>query len=509
MKGEIIFKKSKNKEKEKGIIQVEIEYDIYNSIQKMGKQVYNDSRRIDGLIKAYALVAMESKKGRQAGGWTPIKSSKFEILVSKRHYKEYVEILQQNGYIDCKRFSLRKGINRSGVEMDITQYRLGICVNLFSENKTRPITFNCNKNSWCAYKKEYEHISTHYSKEGMDNKRKWVMSTKEKDVITTQMICELVRKIYCGKIKRQDTIHKNIETISNLYSKISYDEIYDLVFKLLEVIRISNKEQYIKHNCNQVIEDVPITKKISTKFYYYKDVGVDIKILEECYCLKDLKHITRLSNIPQYHYDGKLYSAFTNLRKPLREYVCYKGCGLVEVSDISCAHFAMLPKIFERVDISTPFWEMCEWKKLTQNGDLYGEVARFGSTTRDLIKPTFQPFFSIKNERSFIYAGKENDGQNRATICEFFKERFPFIYQALLSWHKHTNGTTIKSVANVVESEIINSICDRLRDAGLHPFRVNDAIYLPSNEVSKVDFDIKQEVFNYINRTTEPMQDFA
>ena len=138
MKGEIIFKKSKNKEKKKGIIQVEIEYDIYNSIQKMGKQVYNDSRRIDGLIKAYALVAMESKKGRQAGGWTPIKSSKFEILVSKRHYKEYVEILQQNGYIDCKRFSLRKGINRSGVEMDITQYRLGICVNLFSENKTRP-----------------------------------------------------------------------------------------------------------------------------------------------------------------------------------------------------------------------------------------------------------------------------------------------------------------------------------------------------------------------------------
>ena len=186
MKGEIIFKKSKNKEKEKGIIQVEIEYDIYNSIQKIGKQVYNDSRRIDGLIKAYALVAMESKKGKQAGGWTPIKSSKFEILVSKRHYKEYVEILQQNGYIDCKRFSLRKGINRSGVEMDITQYRLGICVNLFSENKTRPITFNCNKNSWCAYKKEYEHISTHYSKEGMDNKRKWVMSTKEKDVITNE-----------------------------------------------------------------------------------------------------------------------------------------------------------------------------------------------------------------------------------------------------------------------------------------------------------------------------------
>ena len=52
----------------------------------------------------------------------------------------------------------------------------------------------------------------------------------------------------------------------------------------------------------------------------------------------------------------------------------------------------------------------------------------------------------------------------------------------------------------MVESEIINPICDRLRSAGLHPFRVNDAIYLPSNEKSMVDFDIKQEVLNYINR---------
>ncbi len=500
MKGEIIFKKIKNKKKEQGLIQVEIEYDTYNSIKKKGEEKYKDSRRIEGLIKAYALVVMESKIGKQTGGWTPITSSKFETLVSKRHYKEYVDILQRHGYIYYKKTPLIKSKNKSGIKRDITLYRLGICVSMFSENKTRAITFNCNKDFWRAYKKEYEQISTNYFQEGMDNKRKCIMSAKEKDVITTQMICDFVRKIYCGKINRQDTIHKNIETISNLYSKISYDELHNLVFKLLEIIGIKNKEQYIKNKPAQLIEDVPITKDSNTKFNYYKEVGVDVEILKECYCLTDLKHITRLSNIPKYHYDGKLYSALANLRKPLRKYVRYNGWSLEQAMDVSSAHFTMLPMIFEKVGTSIPFWEMTEWKKLTQNGDLYDEVARFGGTTRNLIKPTFQPFLSIKNEKSFIYAANENDRQNRLIICAFFKDKFPFIYQALLGWHKHTNNTTIKSAANVVESEIINPICERLREIGLHPFRVHDAIYLPSNEISMVSFDIRQEVFNYINR---------
>ena len=46
MKGEIIFKKVKIKKKEQGIIQVEIEYDTYNSIKKKCEEKYKDSRRI-------------------------------------------------------------------------------------------------------------------------------------------------------------------------------------------------------------------------------------------------------------------------------------------------------------------------------------------------------------------------------------------------------------------------------------------------------------------------------
>jgi len=46
----------------------------------------------------------------------------------------------------------------------------------------------------------------------------------------------------------------------------------------------------------------------------------------------------------------------------------------------------------------------------------------------------------------------------------------------------------------------MNPICDRLRDLGLHPFRIHDAVYLPENETGKVDFDINKAVFDYINR---------
>ena len=69
---------------------------------------------------------------------------------------------------------------------------------------------------------------------------------------------------------------------------------------------------------------------------------------------------------------------------------------------------------------------------------------------------------------------------------------------ALLSWHTLTD-VSIKSVANQVESDIMNPICDRLIADGLHPFRIHDAIYLPENEVPQLNLNIKEEVFARIN----------
>ncbi|MBR2508077.1 MAG: hypothetical protein IKB70_14615, partial [Bacilli bacterium] len=93
------------------------------------------------------------------------------------------------------------------------------------------------------------------------------------------------------------------------------------------------------------------------------------------------------------------------------------------------------------------------------------------------------------------------DAPNRRILCCWFEENYPNIYQALIDWHNQSS-ISIKSAANRVESEIMNSICDDLRDLGLHPFRLHDAIYLPQNEIGEVPFNINERVHNYINRRT-------
>ena len=141
------------------------------------------------------------------------------------------------------------------------------------------------------------------------------------------------------------------------------------------------------------------------------------------------------------------------------------------------------------------------WHYLTQQGDLYSEVVKGTNIPRDAIKPTFQSFFSIKNETSYIYGGKEKDCSNRLILCRWFRNNYPNIYNALLDWH-NTQSIKIKRAANRVESNIMNPICDDLRALGLHPFRLHDAIYLPQNEVEQIPFDITQRVYDYINKRT-------
>ena len=117
---------------------------------------------------------------------------------------------------------------------------------------------------------------------------------------------------------------------------------------------------------------------------------------------------------------------------------------------------------------------------------------------RDDIKQTFQPFLSIKNKAQFLYGQEGFELRKREIICEYFEENFPAIFNALLSWHTITD-VSIKSVANQVESDIINPICDRLIENGLHPFRIHDAIYLPENEIQYLSFNIRDEVMKRIN----------
>ena len=301
------------------------------------------------------------------------------------------------------------------------------------------------------------------------------------------LVKEIVKSI---KSKRQSSISK---------SKIDISNFLDLIKDIRERLERKSKEHIVGNNL-----DYSVDNKNVVRFDYYSELKFDIKALDECMCLKDLRDLASLNKVPQYGKDGKLYSTFSRIRKPIRKHITFRGEPLVEVSDISCAHFTMLPKIFEKRGIEIlPWWELEDWTYLTQQGDLYSKVVENTNIPRDAIKPTFQSFFSIKNENSYIYGGGEKDGQNRQILCKWFSKNYPNIYKALIDWHKNQN-IKIKRVANQVESEIMNSICDELRALGLHPFRLHDAIYLPQNEKEDIPFDITQKVYNYIN-TKRPM----
>ena len=308
-------------------------------------------------------------------------------------------------------------------------------------------------------------------------------------IFQTQKNCK-IKKI-TNKTSKTHLTFKT--TYSHHYSE-SYIE--DLIKEL--VIKLDNNKEHIVGNNLGYITD----NKHNTKFGYYSELRFSIEALDECMCIRDLRDLASLNTIPEYGKDGKLYSVFSRIRRPIRKHITFRGSPLVEVSDISCAHFTMLPKIFDVYGIEiSPWWELEDWMYLTQQGDLYSEVVKDTPIPRDAIKPTFQSFFSIKNETSYIYGGKEKDCSNRLILCRWFKRNYPNIFKALLDWH-NTQSIKIKRAANRVESNIMNPICDDLRIIGLHPFRLHDAIYLPQNEVEQIPFDITQRVYDYINKRT-------
>ena len=267
------------------------------------------------------------------------------------------------------------------------------------------------------------------------------------------------------------------------------------------LIRVINNKQIAGNNLAYLFDnqfDV-FDSKSNDKLSFYQDLKVDIKALDDCLTKRDLLHISRINTVPNYGNGGKIYSALANLRKPIRKHIMYKGENLVEVSDVSCAHFTMLPVIFKRHNIAIPNEELLRYRELTQKGDLYSAVVEGTDMLRADIKQTFQPFLSIKHKAQFLYGQDSEETRKRETICEYFEAHFPSIFNALLLWHTHTEQS-IKSVANEVESDIMNPICNQLIADGLHPFRIHDAIYLPQNEQSKLTIDIRSEVMSRINR---------
>ena len=88
------------------------------------------------------------------------------------------------------------------------------------------------------------------------------MNTSWQSIITTRNICELVKKIYYGKIKSPNTISKNIYSISK-YSILTNKEIDVIVNRLLEVLKKrEDSVQYIENKLNQSVKKQKLTKNL-------------------------------------------------------------------------------------------------------------------------------------------------------------------------------------------------------------------------------------------------------
>ena len=482
---------------------------IYDRLERIGREHYRDNRRREGLIRAYAVIRLHeiiSMTNRPV----PVDSKLLADVISKRYYAEYLALLEQELLVLINRFPLEYYSDKTGkkcVKQNTTTYRtLDFSYDILGTCKIFPVKLSINSVDYNAIMIKANYIKDHYKEDEYNEKRIFAISCKNDEIILVKQIVNCIKSFY----SKRDNY--SLDTI--IYSKIKRkldnkkeEEIRSLIKRLIERLVYREREEEIiesNYNKEQIVKNNPgecVDYKDVAELSYYNELGFDLQALDECICMRDLRDLANINKIPEIAKDGKIYSTFARIRRPVRKHICFRGHRLVEASDIRCAHFTMLPKIFEMYGVDIPANEMMRWNELTQHGDLYKEAVAGTTVTRAQIKPTFQSFFSLKNEQSYIHGGIDRDSENRQILCRWFSRNFPHIYQALMDWHKY-QPVTVKRAANRVESDIMNPICDDLRSIGLHPFRLHDAIYLPEDDAACIPFDINQRVYDYINGTS-------
>ena len=482
------------------------------------------------IINTYLIVKLYQKLYR-TNGYIAIHSSVFKESISSHNYKKHLDYLMFENIIEYTSGEREKYVADGKIQFKSTTKRYRTLTmafqgqkNIFDDSsKEVEVVLGLSNDVYATLRNANEFIVN------MDMEQKEQKNRKRLDEIaennfhemqSSMLLVKLIKDVYSGKINARTTWSRRIHQIavevqlannnSSGEIKLIESSIELLAIKIIKnIYEIRNKKRdkieqivesfLLQENRNQIVKyNEKLTRQSrDMKLGYYSDLSLGIDGLNLCYCMADLKHIARINQIPTFKNDGKLYSSLANLRRDIRKFVYYKDEQIEEVSDITSAHFTMLPRIFEKCDIAIPAAELQSYKQITQNGDLYSDVARFGEFGRSEIKESFQSFFSIKNEKQYLHHTNE-DWIYRKTICNYFASHYPAIYQSLLQFHDN-NDCTIKSVANVVESEIMNPICDMIRCEGLHPFRIHDAIYMTKTEFEKSSVDIKGLVFHSIN----------
>ena len=506
----------------------------YDFIECLGNQNFKDQRNVLGLIKTYSIIWCHSKMNPKAT-YVPIHKEVFRNCISAKGFKEYRQLLVNNQVIDYQEQKIDtyedvKGLKhiycKSPMKYRLTLMSYRYSHGIYFEQKSVqiPVTIKLKPTVSLSIKIKAKMIKTMFDVATQQEKIDNLMNISEDDVYVTQLVIKLIKDVFEERVKSDARFDRRIREIAKHYrpgDRMSLKQkeyilsilVYKVLISLYE-IKKNKREKEIEHIAghylsnpidNQLVKWQIKRRRTNGKLSYYGDLSVDYVALDYCYQLTDLYHIARINEIPKFNYpDKKLYSKLANIRRNLRQFVRYQDSLLIEVSDVRSAHFTMLPLIFKRSGVNVSNSEMTKFRTTTQTKDLYSEVVFNTQFTRDEIKGVFQPFFSIRNEKSFIYAAKDGDKAKRTLICEYFKQTFPEIYDGLIHFHCN-HDYTIKSKANEVESDIMNNICDNLRLSGLHPFRVHDAIYLPENEKQLLTFDITQVVYNQINEQNLPV----
>ena len=235
---------------------------------------------------------------------------------------------------------------------------------------------------------------------------------------------------------------------------------------------------------------------------YYSGLSYTKSAVAACLTVRDLCCLAGIDGTPKYRSDGKLYSRLAVVRRAVRRHITFGGSRLVEAADIHSAHFTFLPEVFRRRGIQVSAGEIERWTALTRSGRLYDDIAGYSGLTRAEVKSGMQPFLSMKSRGQYLHGRKKDDEhirEVRRRIVRYFDDRFPGVCKALSRWRERFPDVTIKSVCNEVESDLMNPVCDVLRAAGLHPFRVHDAVYLPEYENRLQESDIKDSVFRMLD----------
>ena len=182
---------------------------------------------------------------------------------------------------------------------------------------------------------------------------------------------------------------------------------------------------------------------------------------------------------------GRLYHAFHRTSRTFRKYLEYNGSLLVEAMDIHNAFFLLLSKILhvaERVDgIHIDHEELKRYDKLIRDGRLYEDVMLYEKyPIRDQIKERLNTF---KNDTKASMVHYPEYG--------YFKERFPSILHALQEYPTYIkkDGTKTKYIQtdlSFIETYLISSVCSEIREQGITPFSLHDAIYVSQFDLEKM-----------------------